>query len=310
MDGKGRSDLPRLILGGAVFSHFYAKDLDNIPAAAVIKHAFDCGIIAIDTAPFYGDSEIVIGKALKELNVPRDKYILCTKAGRIVDKNFDYSHDAIVRSVQRSLERLHTNFLDVVYCHDVEFQTLEQTKEAIGALIELEAAGLIRQVGISGYPLNALLETCKALPNQIDVVLSYCHFTIQNTTLENYVGLFHDTGVQRVLNASPLCMGLLRQQGLPGDWHPSRQNERLITCVQRAAEYCNERKLDLARLATRFALTKWPGSTVLGMGTVPEVDSAIAQLKSASKSSDSEETHFHEIRQILNEVLDWEWSSP
>lgn len=89
------------------------------------------GIRAFDTSPYYDNSEIVLGTALKALEheFPRDTYRLLTKVGRYGPSpgsdpsatDFDYSPATIRRSVRRSLQRLHTHYLDVVYLHDIEF---------------------------------------------------------------------------------------------------------------------------------------------------------------------------------------------
>jgi D-arabinose 1-dehydrogenase len=83
------------------------------------------GICAFDTAPYYDNSEIVLGTALKALEneFPRGTYKLLTKVGRYGPgaADFDYTPTTIRRSVRRSLQRLHTQYLDVVYLHDVEF---------------------------------------------------------------------------------------------------------------------------------------------------------------------------------------------
>lgn len=89
------------------------------------------GIRAFDTSPYYDNSEIVLGTALKALEneFPRDTYRLLTKVGRYGPSpgtdpsatDFDYSPSTIRRSVHRSLQRLHTHYLDVVYLHDIEF---------------------------------------------------------------------------------------------------------------------------------------------------------------------------------------------
>jgi aryl-alcohol dehydrogenase-like predicted oxidoreductase len=94
-------------------------------------HAHRYGIRAFDTSPYYDNSEIVVGTALKTLEseFPRTTYRLLTKVGRYGPINgsdpgpadFDYSPATIRRSVRRSLQRLHTQYLDVVYLHDIEF---------------------------------------------------------------------------------------------------------------------------------------------------------------------------------------------
>jgi D-arabinose 1-dehydrogenase len=142
----GPLHLPELISGAATWSHFYNKEetlstdvpLRTIRLALryVIIHASLCvqaripsecryGIRAFDTAPFYDNSEIVLGTALKALSheFPRSTYQLITKVGRYgpESSDFDYTPTALRASVHRSLRRLHTNYLDVVYLHDVEF---------------------------------------------------------------------------------------------------------------------------------------------------------------------------------------------
>ena len=90
-----------------------------------VTHERRYGIRAFDTAPYYDNSEIVLGTALKALEheFPRSTYRLITKVGRYgpASSDFDYSPTALRASVRRSLRRLHTQYLDVVYLHDVEF---------------------------------------------------------------------------------------------------------------------------------------------------------------------------------------------
>ena len=101
------------------------------------------GIRAFDTSAYYGPSELVLGAALKTLapEFPRESYQLVrsmsktvasllivrngqlTKCGRYggTKEDFDYSPQTIRDSVKRSLARLNTTYLDVVYLHDIEF---------------------------------------------------------------------------------------------------------------------------------------------------------------------------------------------
>lgn len=308
---KEGPNLSRIIFGGAAFSHFYSANLDTDEVPRILQRSLSAGITSIDTSPYYGDSEIVIGNALRKLpGVKRTEYQLCTKAGRIAMKEFDYSYNGIIASVKRSLQRLGTNYLDIVYCHDVEFQNLNQIRIALSALADLKKKGVIRFVGISAYPLSALLNTCESLPGQIDVVMSYCHFHLQNTTLQAIAPKIKHTGVKQLLNASPLCMGLLRSQGLPGAWHPASSNYALLRDVREAAYFCEKQGEDLAEMATRFALSKWPGSTVLGMSSIVEVESALRSFESVQSKSHLDQFMYDQIRGIIRDCLDWEWQSP
>lgn len=201
----GPLHLPELISGAATWSHFYNEEetLSTDIPLRTIRLALRYGIRAFDTAPFYDNSEIVLGTALKALEreFPRSTYRLITKVGRYgpAPSDFDYSPTALRASVRRSLRRLHTEYLDVVYLHDVEFiapciapraegnhasalgaeavayglapssadaaprtaGSDERVLEAIDALRALQAEGLIRHVGICGLPLPALLRTAQ-----------------------------------------------------------------------------------------------------------------------------------------------------
>jgi aryl-alcohol dehydrogenase-like predicted oxidoreductase len=90
-----------------------------------VRLALRYGINTFDTSPWYGASEIVLGSILEALSseFPRDAYRLSTKCGRYgpMPSDFDYSPTTIRRSIQRSLDRLKTSYLDTVYLHDVEY---------------------------------------------------------------------------------------------------------------------------------------------------------------------------------------------
>lgn len=66
----------------------------------------------------------ILGKALKDL--PRSDIILATKVGRYHYEEFDFSTDNIIKSVNTSLERLQTDYIDLVQCHDIEFVNIQQ----------------------------------------------------------------------------------------------------------------------------------------------------------------------------------------
>ncbi len=117
------SILPPLVFGTATFNHQYNDDPYALDTIGLVAAALEHGIRAFDTSPYYGPSEELLGNALVSPCVrnsfPRSQYMLLTKVGRIASETFDYSAQWVQQSVRRSLERLHTDYLDVVYCHDV-----------------------------------------------------------------------------------------------------------------------------------------------------------------------------------------------
>lgn len=212
---------------------------------------------------------MLLGKALDtpfvHEKLSRNDYFLLTKVGRTGSSSFDYSAAWVRSSVQRSLERLHTNYLDVVYCHDVEFVTPEEVLTAVTELRRLrEESGIIKYVGISGYPVTTLCERAELILEKtgepLDILMSYANFTLQNTLLSS-VGLkrLRAAGVDVVPNASVLGMGLLRQDGVPlgaqGDWHPS--SDELRSVVGEASKWCSEQNEKIEKVAIRYAIETW-----------------------------------------------------
>jgi len=161
--------LPPVGLGGATFSKQFNPDPDNesaLPVTAILRRALDLGVTLIDTSPYYGNSEIILGRALRtvwsEGEYTREDMFICTKVGRVEIDRFEYQEEKVRASVLRSLERLGVSQLDIVYCHDVEFVTQEEVLEALTVLFEFKDQGKIRYVGISGkHPCVSSL-TCRS----------------------------------------------------------------------------------------------------------------------------------------------------
>ena len=261
--------LPPLICGTATFNDQYNPDPYALPTTGIVHRALSLGVRAFDTSPYYGPAEELLGKALNtpfvHENFPRRDYFLLTKVGRIAGAEFDYSAPWVRRSVQRSLDHLHTKYLDVVYCHDVEFVTPEEVLTAITELRRIrDETGRIKYVGISGYPVTTLCDLAEMILERtgepLDVVMSYANFTLQNTRLSSVaLPRLKAAGVNVVPNASVLGMGLLRRTGVPigaqGDFHPSPSELR--TVIQRASDWCDQQDNRIEKVAIRFALETW-----------------------------------------------------
>ncbi|KAI0869913.1 Aldo/keto reductase [Hypoxylon argillaceum] len=262
--------IPPLVLGTATFNTQYVPDPFHLPAASIVSRALDLGVTAFDTSPYYGPSETILGNALAHPSVTsrhaRSSYFLVTKAGRIAGDEFDYSPAWIRYSVYRSLERLHTPYLDLVYTHDVEFVSPEEVLAAVRELRRLrDEEGLIRYVGISGYPVATLCDLAEMILREtgepLDAVLSYGHFTVQNTTLGGDTAMrrLADAGVDVLLNASMLGMGLLTTRGADAgpmaSWHPSP--EGLRKACQDLVPVAVEAGERLEVVAIRWALDRW-----------------------------------------------------
>ncbi len=134
--------------------HYALPDADAV--AALLHGVLDLGINYIDTAPAYGLSEQRIGDAI---GGRRDEFVLSTKVGEIFEdgrSRYDFSREAVRASVQRSLYRLRTDVLDIVFVHAPadDVRVLRETP-VVETLLELRDRGLVRFVGLSGKTVEA-----------------------------------------------------------------------------------------------------------------------------------------------------------
>ncbi|KAK2767112.1 l-galactose dehydrogenase [Colletotrichum kahawae] len=257
--------LPPLILGTATFNYQYVSDPSQMPSVDIVSRALSLGITAFDTSPYYGPSESILGAALRTLSPPRESYFLVTKAGRIAPAEFDYSPSWIRASVLRSLERLNTSYLDLVYTHDAEFVSPDEVVAAVRELRRLRDEGLVRYVGICGYPVPVLCELAEKILREtgepVDAVQSFSHFCVQNNTLgsDAILARFKTAGVNVVTNASMLSMGLLTTRGVDdgpmASWHPAPGPLRkLCKSLVAFAEGAGEKMEDVALY---WAMANW-----------------------------------------------------
>ncbi|CAK7230485.1 hypothetical protein SCUCBS95973_007590 [Sporothrix curviconia] len=339
--------LPCLVLGGAGFSYQTHPDPESLPVASIVREAFDHGLRVIDTAPLYEPSEQLLGQALVDPAITdhyaRADYVLMTKVGRTGPDTYDYSPAWVDASVHRSLARLHTTYLDVVFCHDMEAVSDADVLAAVGALRRLVDEGLVRHIGLSSYRLDLLSRRAQLVRDHfaneggpvIDVVQTWGQLTLQNARLETQaeglVGL-RAAGVAHVFSSSPLGIGLLRKEGVPlgklGDFHPAPPGLRQAS--RRLAEYVSTQGENLAAVALRYAL--WRAnvageahglrvSTITGISSHADLAENAAALRQVMKGDlrspeldtvqlAKDQDFFSKAHEILGDWVDWNYTIP
>jgi aryl-alcohol dehydrogenase-like predicted oxidoreductase len=262
----GRTGLKVSILSyGASSLGSEFRTIDEAEGVRAVHTALDLGLNFIDVSPYYGrtTAEILLGKALRE--VSRDRYFLATKVGRYDTDSFDFSRTRVTQSVDESLRRLGLDYIDLIQCHDIEFGSLEQiVDETIPALRSLRQSGKVGFIGITGLPLKIFKEVVDR--TEIDTILSYCRYSLNDTSLERIIPFLKRTQTG-IISASPLSMGLLTPRGAP-NWHPASVGIRKH--CQRAARFCEEKGENIAKLAMQFALANPEIDTTLVGTADPE----------------------------------------
>ena len=188
---------------------FGAADEDE--AIATVHRALDAGINFFDSSPHYGGglAERRLGLALRG---HREGVVVGTKGGRYGQNVFDFSPRRLRESLHRSLELLQTDYVDIFQLHDIEYVSLAGVfTDSYTELLRLRDEGKCRYVGMTGYPLETLQRAVSE--TDLDVVLSYAHFTLLNTRLtEELLPLCKRRGVG-LINAAAVVLGLLTPSG-------------------------------------------------------------------------------------------------
>ena len=177
--------------------------------SATVNRAIDQGITCFDTAPHYGggDSERMLGRALG----PRRKdVVVVTKCGlgwqgsqADREKGRDGRRESILPLVDQSLQRMQTDYIDVLLVHFPDKNT--PFEETMGALDSVVQQGKVRSVGVSNFTLDQLKE-CQAT-QRIDVV--QYHFNMYDRRMEQQIFPYCQQQGIGVMVWGPMGVGLL-----------------------------------------------------------------------------------------------------
>lgn len=273
--------------------------MDEAEGVRAVQSAIDLGVNLFDTAPYYGRtvSEERLGVALGDR---RREVVLATKCCRYDVRELDFSAARVHASIDESLRRLRTDYVDLFQVHDVEFGSEQSIiDETIPALHAVQAAGKARFVGITGLPVEMLARIARA--TEVDTILSYCHYNLLNRELEPILTpLAREKGIG-LINASPLHMGVLSPLG-PQPWNPAPD---VVKSAGRAVvERCESAGVDPVGLALRFA-TGLPdvASTLVGINTVAQLEANVAALSAPP----DDEALLADIEALVSSARDRNW---
>jgi D-threo-aldose 1-dehydrogenase len=275
--------LTELGLGAAQLGNLYRQTSES-ESRETVEAAWDAGIRYFDTAPHYGLglSERRLGEQLS--GHPRAEYVISTKVGRLLRpspetsaqsdsegfavpasyrREWDFSRDGILRSVEESLARTGLDRFDILYLHDPDEHFEQASTEGIAALIELREQGVVSAVGAGMNHAAPLAELIRRA--DIDLVMCAGRFTLLDS--EALVELLplataRDVGV---VVAGVFNSGLLsRGRPLPNARFDYQQAPAaLIDRVHRIADRCEAYGMTLPEVAIAYVLRHAAVASVL-----------------------------------------------
>lgn len=236
---------------------------------ATVRRAYELGITFFDTADVYGrgESESVLGEALREASIPRDQIFVATKCGIVFQgmnpdyayKAYDLSASYIKATCEASLQRLGMDYVDLYQPHRIDYLT--HPEETARALEDLKAEGKVRHVGVSNYT-----------PDEIRALAAYTRLE----SLQTQYSLLHleplETGLAATCHAqgmailpwSPLHRGVLT--GARPSPHDDWQAQREAGVVAQLRPFADGYGVTPGQLALAW-LMQQPGPVIPLVGT-------------------------------------------
>jgi D-threo-aldose 1-dehydrogenase len=285
-------EVPKLALGTAPIGSMAAQfgfAVSDADTQATILHCFANDIRMIDTAPLYGNglAELRIGDAVASL--PRSEMLLATKvgwlpnrvSGGVNDGTRLYTRDAVRRSVDESLRRLKTSYLDVVHVHDPDEGgdfSKQVLDEAFPTLHELKRQGIVRAIGsgMNQWRMLALF----ARHAEIDCVLLAGRYSLlEQEPLQEFFPLLIEKKISLFLGGV-FNSGILATGAVPGArFQYDIAPEPILEKTRRMEAVCGRYGVPLRAAAAQFAAAPAAvTSLVLGMVSPAQVDDNLAML--------------------------------
>ena len=261
-------------MGTSPFGNLFRETTDEDTAAAV-DAAWDGGVRYFDTAPHYGLGlgEKRLGAGLRDR--PREEYVISTKVGRLLvptpenagqfdddgfvvpaeyRRQWDFSRDGILRSVEESLERLGLDRVDVLYLHDPDEHWEAASTTGISTLIELRDQGVVTAIG-AGMNQSAMLARFVA-ECDVDLMMLAGRYTLlDQSAQDDLLPLALERGVG-IVAAGVYNSGLLSRAVVPDDAHYDYQAapRELVERARAIAAVCERYGVTLPDVAVQFPL--------------------------------------------------------
>jgi aryl-alcohol dehydrogenase-like predicted oxidoreductase len=258
---------------------------DTADSVRIVHKALDAGINFIDTADAYGESEVLVGQALKG---HRDNVVLATKFSRPTSDDLNHqgaSRRWIITAVENSLRRLQTDYIDLYQVHRPDPAT--DIEETLSALSDLIHSGKVRAVGTSAMPASDIVEAQWVAERRglERFRTEQPPYSILSRGIEREVLPIAQRYGMGVLGWGPLAQGMLTgriRKGQPTDLRRAGlfrafSDERRIDAVEQLIPLADKAGLPMTHLALAFVVAH-PAvtSALIGAHTMEQLDDLLA----------------------------------
>ena len=301
-------EVTQLGMGGAALGNLYAV-VDENGAAETIASAYSAGIRYFDTAPLYGygRSENRLGLELSRYN--RDEFVISTKVGYSLvprtaeeppespfvdvpplDKEFDFSRDAVLRSFEESLKRLQTDYIDILFIHDPDEGISIQPDfddpysvshfsramdQVYPALAELRAQKVVKAVGAAMNQWQMLHDF--AVEGDFDCFLLAGRYTLlEQEPARRFLPLCEEKGI-RIVIGGPYNSGILATGAVEGAYYnylPA--TPEVLDRTRRIQDVCARHNVSLQAAALQFPFGHSSIASIIpGARSAAEIDANV-----------------------------------
>ncbi|CAG9945020.1 unnamed protein product [Clonostachys rosea f. rosea IK726] len=280
--------------------------IDAEKALPLLKAAFDRGVNTWDTANVYsnGDSERIIGRAIKEYEIPRQKLVLMTKAWGVTGeeqfaaypimnelrKSKDYvnqfglSRISLINAVEGALARLGTTYIDLFWIHRFDpYAPIEETMETLHNLV---VAGKIRYIGASSmwtYQF-AMMQFCAEKHGWTKFIAMQNHYSLLYREEEREMHRFCAATGVALCPWGPLAQGNLARpisvrgstlRSVNGGGDPSTTRKESLAIIERVQKLAEQKGWTMSQVTLAWTLRR-VCSPIIGFSTVDRIDDALS----------------------------------
>lgn len=234
----------------------FTYEVAEARALDTLRACFQSPINFLDTAASYGngESERRIGLVLRELSGLPSAFVLATKADRDL-KTGDFSGEQIKRSVERSLDLLGLDRIQIMHLHDPEharFEDIMARGGAVDVLAKFKEQGVIGHLGVAGGPIDLMIRYVET--GMFEAVVTHNRYTLLNRCAEPLLDKAAKLGIA-VLNAAPYGSGILAKGP---DAYPryayQGADAATLDRARRLDDVCKRYKVPLAAAALQFSM--------------------------------------------------------